>query len=140
MKKFDIFVISIVFLFSVFLYIVYFSSIGRTDELKVEVYYRNMVVYSTDITDDLDVLVEITAKDNVLTVKINDTIKTYDIASEDEITNVIHITKPLIEMEQASCKNKYCLHMKLRPNYPSPIVCTNGVMVRYVTKEIVIEV
>ncbi|MGD9605822.1 MAG: hypothetical protein AB7V00_06745 [Bacilli bacterium] len=140
MKKFDIIVISIVFLFSIFLYFMYFSSLGRTDDLTVEVYYRNFIVYSTDITDDIDVVVEITSKDNILTVKVGDVVTTYPISSDDEIINIVHITKPLVEMTHANCKNKYCLHMKLRPTYPSPIVCTNGVMVRYVTKEIIIEV
>lgn len=140
MKKLDIIIITIVFSFSVFLYLMYFSSLGRTDNLTVEVYYRNLVIYSVDVTDTTDDIVEITSSHYTLTVKINDTVKTYMIGSEEEIINTVHITQSLVEMTLANCKNQYCIHMKLRPHYPSPIVCTNGVMVRYVTKEIIIEV
>ncbi|HOH18446.1 MAG TPA: hypothetical protein PK087_03890, partial [Bacilli bacterium] len=98
MKKFDIIVISIVFLFAAFLYFMYFSSFGRPDNLTVEVYYRNMVIYSIDIDEDTDVTVEITADDYLLTVKIGDLTKTYDITSDKHLINTIHITKPLVEM------------------------------------------
>ncbi len=140
MKKVDILIILIVFAFSIILYTFYFSNLSLSDDLLVEITYRNTVVYSTELKEDTDILVEITSADQILSVKVGDAVTHFPIASEAEILNTVHITSDLIEMDEANCKNKYCLLMKLKRSYPQPIVCTNGIMVRLVTNEIIIEV
>lgn len=140
MKKVDILIILIVFAFSIILYTFYFSNLSLSEDLLVEITYRNTVVYSAELKEDTDIIVEITSNDQVLSVKVGDVITNFPIASEAEIINTVHITNDLIEMDFANCKNKYCLLMKLKRSYPQPIVCTNGIMVRLVTNEIIIEV
>lgn len=140
MKKVDILVIILVLLISSTFYFLYFNNYSSTGDKVVQILYKNQVVYETDLKQTTNVIVEITSKDQILYVKIDDTIKTYPISSNVEILNNVSITSEEIRMIEANCKNKYCYNMRLGKGFSSPIVCTNGILVRLVSDEFYIGV
>jgi len=141
MKKVDILVILIVLLLSTSFYIIYFSSNRLGDDVIVEVTYKNTVIYSVKLEESTDLIIEITSEDNVLTVKNNSKIKNFPIGSDKEILNVVLITFDEIRMIDANCPNKYCLYMKLKSSTVTPIVCTNGIMIKLISdNEFTVEV
>ena len=140
MKKFDIITILVVLIISISFYLIYFDVFRVSDNRIVEVTYKNQVIYTTDISPTTNITLEISSKNNVLTVYDGRHTFNFPIPSDHEILNIVSITFDEIHMHDANCPNKYCLHMKLTLRRPLPIVCTNGVMVKLKTQEIIIEV
>lgn len=135
MKKFDLIIISIVLLISIGFYAVFFDVFRLDEDVVVEITYENLIIYQVNYHEDMNVTVEITSKNKVLTVSDGSKTSHFNIRTNVEIVNTVLITGKEIHMTVANCENKYCLQMHLSKNYPLPIVCTNGVMIKLKTDE-----
>lgn len=113
MKKLDYILIVLVTLIGLGIYALYFNAnkINSSDTLYIEVLYKNEVVYSFVFDEDISEEV---------------------IISRDGIYNEVHITYEHVHMHEANCPDQYCMHMYMNYKHFTPIICTNGVVVRIV--------
>ena len=49
------------------------------------------------------------------------------------IYNKIEVTNEQIKVIQSNCENKDCMYMKINKSYKLPIICTNGITIKYKT-------
>lgn len=113
MKKLDYILIVLVTLIGLGIYALYFNAnkINASDTLYIEVLYKNEVVYSFVFDEDISEEV---------------------IISRDGIYNEVYITYEHVHMHEANCPDQYCMHMYMNYKHFTPIICTNGVVVRIV--------
>lgn len=113
MKKLDFVIILIIILLGIGIYYIYFEQykINENDDLYVEVLYRNEVLYRVKLEETTD--------------------ETY-VIDKDNHHNIVRVTYNRIWMKEADCPDKYCLRMGMSYRYFTPIICTNGVVVRIV--------
>lgn len=130
MKKLDYIIILIVLLITGCFYFIYVSNSFNLDYSSIEILYKNENICTIDLKSDTNITVYVTGKDDVLTVKYNDVVKTFNKDINIDFTNTILITSNEVKMIDASCKNHYCLRMRLSKTSLTPIVCTNGIVIR----------
>ena len=136
MKKLDYLIIGIVLMISIAFYFGYVSNKLEGDNISVQVLYNNDVIYSVDLKEDTNIEVSITGSNDLL--KINADGQEYEFIYDisKDFYNTVSITYDEIKMIDASCKNHYCMKMRIYKFLGSPIVCTNGIVVKLVTSEI----
>ena len=146
MKKADILVIALILILSVGFYAIYFSNnliINDDSTYKIEIYYKNELIYNVELTEDINERVNIITKNNELFVNIDsDGDGNYDdilgpntVNDNREILNTVKIEYGHVHMEDANCANKLCLNMKIGRTLSTPIFCTNDILVKLVTEE-----
>lgn len=113
LKKIDYIIIFIVVLISIGFYSLYYRAykINGSDQLYVEILYKNNLVNKIYLTKDTNQVINI---------------------DRDGHHNQITITYDSITMSEADCPDKYCMRMFLSHRHFTPIICTNGVVVRIV--------
>lgn len=113
MKKLDFVIIFIVLLISILIYSLYFNAykIKASDQLYVEVIYKNDLVKRIKLEKDTYEVIDI---------------------DKDGHHNQVTITYESIKMTEADCPDKYCMRMFMNYRSYTPIMCTNGVVVRIV--------
>lgn len=146
MKKADILVIALVLILSVGFYAIYFSNnliINDDSIYKIEIYYKNELIYNVELTEEINERVNIITKNNELFVNIDsdgdgkydDVLGPNTVNDNREILNTVKIEYGHVHMEDANCANKLCLNMKIGRTLSTPIFCTNDILVKLVTEE-----
>ena len=74
--------------------------------------------------------------DNEVIVTVDGQSKSYGYLFKEPFYNTILITNKEIKMIDASCKNHDCMRMQMNPLFHTPIVCTNGIIVKMVSRDI----
>jgi hypothetical protein len=146
MKKADFIVIGLVLLLAIGFYSIYFTKnlqMKESSNYAVEIYYDNTLVYDTKLDEDINQKVKITSKDKLLHIEVDENndgiyeikIVPKKISSNQEILNIVHIEYDHIHMEEANCKNKLCMNMRIGKNPMVQIICTNDIIVKLVSKD-----
>jgi hypothetical protein len=115
----------------------------ESSNYAVEIYYDNTLVYDTKLDEDINQKVKITSKDKLLHIEVDENndgiyeikIVPKKISSNQEILNIVHIEYDHIHMEEANCKNKLCMNMRIGKNPMVQIICTNDIIVKLVSKD-----
>lgn len=137
MKKLDFVIIGIVLIVVSVLFGTYFHKLTvRPERAMLEIVYQNEVVDTVQYSKTLDAVYTFEALDDTH-VKI--TIQTAGKEQEKTITarpphhihNVVTVRNGTIKMTEANCPHHDCLHMYMNGRVIFPIICTNGVMVRF---------
>lgn len=146
MKKADFIIIGLVLLLAIGFYSIYFTKnlqMKESSNYAVEIYYDNTLVYDTKLDEDINQKVKITSKDKLLHIEVDENndgiyeikIVPKKISSNQEILNIVHIEYDHIHMEEANCKNKLCMNMRIGKNPMVQIICTNDIIVKLVSKD-----
>jgi len=116
--------------------VLYFINVDTSGDVYVQISYNKAVVFQEKIDKETDITVDIRSKNQILSVVVKDNnnneilnASTINIESNKGIENTIHITEDFILMIHANCHTKQCMYMKITKNFPSPIICTNGITV-----------
>lgn len=136
MKKLDYLIIIIVAIISISFYAIYIVSKNLRDEVDIQILYQNEVIYETPLTKETEITVFVVGIDNEVIVTVDGQSKIYDYLFKDPFYNTILITNKEIKMIDASCKNHDCMRMQMNPLFHTPIVCTNGIIVKMVSRDI----
>ena len=136
MKKLDYLIIIIVAIISISFYTIYIVSKNLRDEVDIQILYQNEVIYETPLTKETEITVFVVGIDNEVIVTVDGQSKIYDYLFKDPFYNTILITNKEIKMIDASCKNHDCMRMQMNPLFHTPIVCTNGIIVKMVSRDI----
>ena len=136
MKKLDYLIIIIVAIISISFYTIYIVSKNLRDEVDIQILYQNEVTYETPLTKETEITVFVVGIDNEVIVTVDGQSKSYDYLFKEPFYNTILITNKEIKMIDASCKNHDCMRMQMNPLFHTPIVCTNGIIVKMVSRDI----
>lgn len=136
MKKLDYLIIIIVAIISISFYTIYIVSKNLRDEVDIQILYQNEVIYETPLTKETEITVFVVGIDNEVIVTVDGQSKSYDYLFKEPFYNTILITNKEIKMIDASCKNHDCMRMQMNPLFHTPIVCTNGIIVKVVSRDI----
>ena len=134
MKKLDYLIIIIVAIISISFYTIYIVSKNLRDEVDIQILYQNEVIYETPLTKETEITVFVVGIDNEVIVTVDGQSKSYDYLFKEPFYNTILITNKEIKMIDASCKNHDCMRMQMNPLFHTPIVCTNGIIVKMVVE------
>lgn len=142
MKKLDYVLIIAIFILIGALIIRFSNRIFvDTEGAKLTLTYKNIQLDLIDYNQDVDVIYEFNVTEdhpNILVIKktINDftTTKTIMIAEVAPFHNLLHVTYQKIHMDEASCENKVCQRTQMSPHQTLPIVCTNGIIVEFMSE------
>ncbi|MFA6627255.1 MAG: hypothetical protein WCQ80_00295 [Bacilli bacterium] len=143
MKKLDYVLIILIFIIIGGFFIHYASRLFLdTTDAKVIVTYKNIQLDLVDYEDGLDVIYEVEVKSEEPTILIVKktigeitTIQTIVIAESTPIYNRIHVEYEHIYMEDANCDNKVCMRTYMSSTHVIPIVCTNGLIIEFMSKQ-----
>lgn len=142
MKKFDLVTIACVLFITVLFYMLYLANINVSDDALVRISYDNIPVYEEKFDELSDITVALSTEDRLLTVVVRNNTSgetkefTRAISSAKNTENTIRITKDSVSMIHANCRTKQCMTMIITKSFPTPIICTNGVVVEFVYDDI----
>ena len=154
MKKLDIVVFTFVLVIGGLIFGLYFRQINiNVHNAALEISFKNIVLDSVQLTEDTHIVYYLDeidehsfkfTKDVYIDDQIYRTEETHNanLGSLKTLNpnHILHhkivVTWDDIRMEEASCPNKDCQRMKMSHRATLPIVCTNGVVVRFVLQEI----
>lgn len=134
MKKLDYLIIIIIILFCT---IIGFFVIGTNSTVnKIQIIVKNEIVDEINISDNYEYI--IVSENDVINIYRNNiifkTIK-YDTPSK-QIKNHIVVKNNKINMIESNCSGKDCMQMELNNISKMPIICTNGIVIKYIKKQI----
>lgn len=138
MKKHDIIIIGLSMLM-IILFLIIFLGLKNDKSDVIEVCYKNEVIYQTTMKSEMHVIIEINAGENKIIIT-QDEEKVINYSFDEDFHNAIEINDGIVKMISASCKNKYCMSMRLTEKINAPIICTNGICVRYGSEDLKIYV
>lgn len=130
MKKIDyllmvVIVIFIIVLF-IFIYIPYMNNISNNN---IQIIINNQIVDEFNINDEYQYLIE--TKDNNIYIYRNSKLIKKINSNNKTIYNKIQVSNNEVKIIEANCSGKDCMHMKLNAYYKLPIICTNGIIIKY---------
>lgn len=139
MKKLDYLIILLVILISGSMICIYFSN-NRvdSDDMSIQILFENKEIYEIKMDGKSYNLNLSGAKGtNTLTLKVMDqyyneiTTKTYAVKLTKDINYNICCSDEQTYVTEAWCTHHYCLKMKLTKTLKTPIICTDGLTIKY---------
>lgn len=135
MKKLDIIILVAIIVVSLSLIGGYFFvSTNSSDTILVE--YNNEIIYEISDSSAITKLEIISIDDNTIKISIY---RNSDVVFKSvKVDNIINELDYQIEFDddsvvvtRSNCKNKHCMAMKLTKTIKSPIICTDGLVIKY---------
>ena len=138
MKKLDYIVIITILAISIFLISsFYIVNSSNTNQDNISIEYNNHILYTLDLNEITEANINIYSDNNKLHMKmvVSSQVvleKEYMIELLTESVNYeIVVTDSLVKVTNSLCPNKYCMHMRLSKTIKSPIICTDGLTIKY---------
>ena len=135
MKKLDYLIIILVTIVSISFYALYIASKTTGKDVDVQILYQNDIIYQAPLTAS-ETIVAVKGTNGIVVVTVGDQSISYQYTFKEDFYNTISITEDEIKMIAASCKNHDCMRMRINHLFHTPIVCTNGIIVKIVTSDI----
>jgi len=131
MKKLDYLIIIFVLVFAFILFLFFYKPYISNTNNKIQLIINNQIIDEFDISENI--IYEInTINEEILIYKNNTLLKTIKYHNKI-IYNKIEVTNEQIKVIQSNCKNKDCMYMQINKTYKLPIICTNGITIKYKT-------
>ncbi|MFA5764750.1 MAG: hypothetical protein WC929_01195 [Bacilli bacterium] len=135
MKKLDYLIIILVTIVSISFYVLYIARKTIGKDVDVQILYQNDVIYQAPLTSS-ETIVAVKGIEGIVVVTVDGQSVSYQYLFQEDFYNTISITEDEIKMIAASCKNHDCMRMRMNHLFHTPIVCTNGIIVKMVTSDI----
>lgn len=157
MKKLDLIIISIVLIIGITIFAIYFKQFNvNIDDAKLEITFKDILLDSIEINQDTHIVYTFEEMDDTSFLFVKEVYVSQDsepinrteriiqadmlalkkFNSDHHLHHVLLVTYDYIHMEEASCPNKNCQRMLMTNHITLPIICTNGIVVKYVANEI----
>lgn len=133
MKKLDYLIIIIIILF--FLIVSYFVFKTNTSTDKIQIIVNNEIIDEISINDNYEYFI-ISENDIINIYKNNIIFKTikYNMFNK-QIENHIIVKDNKVIMAESNCSGQDCMQMELNSITKMPIICTNGIVIKFAKKE-----
>jgi len=129
MKKLDYLIIIFVLVFAFILFLFFYKTYISNTNNKIQLIVNNQIIDEFNINDEL--LYEITTINNEIVIYKNNNIFKKINKNNKNIYNKILISNNEIKVIESNCKNKDCMYMIINNTYKLPIICTNGITIKY---------
>lgn len=136
MKKLDYLIIILVIIITAAFYVVYTTYKTVGDAVDIQILYRNEVIYEMPLTKETNTTVFVVGEGQEVIVTVEGQSTHFEKSVKEGFYNTILITNDEIKMIDASCKNHDCMRMRINHLFRTPIVCTNGIIVKVVSSDI----
>ena len=131
MKRLDYLIIIFVLVFAFILFLFFYKPYISNTNNKIQLIINNQIIDEFDISENI--IYEInTINEEIVIHKNNTLLKTIKYHNKI-IYNKIEVTNEQIKVIQSNCENKDCMYMKINKSYKLPIICTNGITIKYKT-------
>lgn len=131
MKKLDYLIIVFVLVFAFILFLFFYKPYISNTNNKIQLIINNQIIDEFDISENI--IYEInTINEEIVIYKNNTLLKTIKYHNKI-IYNKIEVINKQIIVIQSNCENKDCMYMKINKTYKLPIICTNGITIKYKT-------
>lgn len=137
MKKLDYLIVSIVFIIGLLLVIsFYVYNKSNSDDFIIQIEYRNETIYEINLTEvnEATIFITSTNSDIILELVVDDKIVQTKTFKDKKIINELNYEIILVSTEvkvlKSNCLNHYCMNMELNKIVKSPIICTDGLVVK----------
>lgn len=131
MKKLDYLIIVFVLVFAFILFLFFYKPYISNTNNKIQLIINNQIIDEFDISENI--IYEInTINEEIVIYKNNTLLKTIKYHNKI-IYNKIEVINKQIKVIQSNCENKDCMYMKINKTYKLPIICTNGITIKYKT-------
>lgn len=131
MKKLDYLIIVFVLVFACILFFIFYKPYMSNTNNKIQLIINNQIIDEFDISENI--IYEINTIDEEIVIYKNNTLLKTIKYHNKIIYNKIEVKNEQIKVIQSNCKNKDCMYMKINKTYKLPIICTNGITIKYKT-------
>lgn len=133
MKKVDYLIIASIFVFITMIYMfIYRPYISKSSD-KIQLIINNEEIDSFYLYEEITY--EIKSINNQILIYKNDSLfKTIDNKNIKNIYNKIKIENRKVQVIDSNCIHKDCMNMEIKDTNKLPIICTNGITIKYKTK------
>lgn len=133
MKKVDYLIIALIFVFITMIYMfIYRPYISKSSD-KIQLIINNEEIDSFYLYEEITY--EIKSINNQILIYKNDSLlKTIDNKNIKNIYNKIKIEDRKVQVIDSNCIHKDCMNMEIKDTNKLPIICTNGITIKYKTK------
>lgn len=133
MKKVDYLIIALIFVFITMIYMfIYRPYISKSSD-KIQLIINNEEIDSFYLYEEITY--EIKSNNNQILIYKNDSLfKTIDNKNIKSIYNKIKIENRKVQVINSNCIHKDCMNMEIKDTNKLPIICTNGITIKYKTK------
>lgn len=133
MKKIDYLIIALILVCITIIYIFVYRPYIASSSDKIQLIVNNQII--DDFYLHEQIIYEIKSNDNqILIYKNNQLFKTLLFDKEKKIYNKIQINNRQVKVIESNCDHKDCMYMEIRDTSKLPIICTNGITVKYKNK------
>lgn len=131
MKRLDYLIIIFVLVFAFILFLFFYKPYISNTSNKIQLIINNQIIDEFDISENI--IYEINTIDEEIVIYKNNTLLKTIKYHNKIIYNKIEVTNEQIKVIQSNCENKDCMYMKINKSYKLPIICTNGITIKYKT-------
>lgn len=133
MKKVDYLIIALIFVFITMIYMfIYRPYISKSSD-KIQLIINNEEIDNFYLYEEITY--EIKSNNNQILIYKNDSLfKTIDNKNIKSIYNKIKIEDRKVQVIDSNCIHKDCMNMEIKDTNKLPIICTNGITIKYKTK------
>ena len=125
MKKVDYLIIALIFVFITMIYMfIYRSYISKSSD-KIQLIINNEEIDNFYLYEEITY--EIKSNNNQILIYKNDSLF-------KSIYNKIKIEDRKVQVIDSNCIHKDCMNMEIKDTNKLPIICTNGITIKYKTK------
>lgn len=133
MKKLDYLIILFVILFIGIIYLfIYKPYYNNTNENKILIIFDNQIIDEINISEERTYILK-TNNENNIDIYIDDVLTKTIPSNNKNIYNEIVIKDNKVIMKDSNCKGKDCMYMETNKISKLPIICTNGVVIKFST-------
>lgn len=135
MKRYDSIIIASIFVIIIISFFIFNKT--NIDNNIIQIIVNNEVIDEININNQYEYIIESNNDTiNIYKTDLNNkkiiSIKKVQNKSNKNIYNHIVINNRKINMTESNCKGKDCMHMEINENKQFPIICTNGIIIKYV--------
>ncbi len=132
MKKLDYLIILVVILFIGIIYLsIYKPYFNNINENKILIIFDNQIIDEINISEERTYIIK--TNNNNIDIYIDDVLTKTIPSNNKNIYNKIVIKNNNVIMQESNCKGKDCMYMETNKISKLPIICTNGVVIKFST-------
>jgi len=134
MKKIDYLIIALILFFITLVYIFIYRPYISLSSDKLQLVINNEEI--DDFYLHEEILYEIKSDSNQIKIYKNDILfKTINNENNRNIYSKIQIINRRVKVIDSNCIHKDCMYMEIKDIYKLPIICTNGIIIKYKDKK-----
>lgn len=133
MKKIDCLIILLfIFVFSIIYIFIYKPYINNLNNNQIQILVNNQLIKEIDLS--INNIYIIKSNNQLIEIYENDKLIKTIPSNNKQIYNKIIISNNKVLMKESNCKGKDCMYMEINKQSKFPIICTNGIVIKYSNK------